>query len=247
VTKSQADRKRECRTEVLEALVELYLRLNGYFCIRNYLYHRKKNDPEGLRAESDLLSVRLPHQREALPDGTIQKNDANIILDDGRIDCLIVEVKEGVVAFNKSVTNDNGWKTILCAIEMFGVLPPNDPSDKGPGAVIARSLHEQIRSQSWPAIASADSGEGNAVSVRMPVFARSSAKQATKRKFISLEHTLEFVRNRMSPGQTCRDYYRGEKFSPWRGPTRQIVDFLDRSYKEQKEVTVDLLLANLCL
>ena len=35
VTKSQTDRERECRTEVLEVLVELYLRLNGYFCIRN--------------------------------------------------------------------------------------------------------------------------------------------------------------------------------------------------------------------
>jgi hypothetical protein len=230
---------------VLEALAELYLRLNGYFCIRNYLYHRKKTDPKGLRAESDLLALRMPHQREALPGGAIQKNDGEIIRVDGRIDCLIVEVKESVVEFNKSLTNKDGWKTILCAIEMFGVLPPSDSSDEKPGAAMARSLHNQIKNQSWQAIPSADGGEANVISVRMPVFARSSAKHSAGRKFISLEHTLEFVHDRMRPGQTCSDYDRGEKFSPWRGPTRQIVDFLDRTYKEQNEATVDLLLTHL--
>jgi hypothetical protein len=246
MSKSQTDRERECRTEVLEALAELYLRLNGYFCIHNYLYHRKKTDSKGLRAESDLLAVRMPHQREALPDGKIQKNDGEIIRDDGRIDCLIVEVKESVVEFNKSLTNEDGWKTLLCAIEMFGVLPPNDSSEGGPGLVLARSLHKQIRCRSWQEIPRADGGEANAVSVRMPVFARSSAKHSAKRKFISLEHTLELVHTRMRPGQICRDYDRGEKFSPWRGPTRQMVDFLDWSYKERKDATVDLLLAHLC-
>jgi hypothetical protein len=141
MAKSQAIRERVCRAEILEALAALYLRLNGYFCIRNYLYHREKTAADGLRTESDLLAVRMPHQREVLPDKTVQKNDEEVIRDDGRIDCLIVEVKESVVGFNKSLTNEDGWKTILCAIEMFGVLQANDSSEGGPGLVLAQSLH----------------------------------------------------------------------------------------------------------
>ncbi len=48
------------RSEILEALVELYFRLNGYFCIRNYLQHLATGF--GLETESDLLAIRLPHR-----------------------------------------------------------------------------------------------------------------------------------------------------------------------------------------
>jgi hypothetical protein len=65
------------RAEVLEALVELYLRLNGYFCIRNYLYHRSAQF--GLDTESDLLAIRMPFQEEMLPDGSRQQNDESLI------------------------------------------------------------------------------------------------------------------------------------------------------------------------
>jgi hypothetical protein len=244
VGKGEADRKRECRAEVLETLVDLYLRLNGYFCIRNYLYHLDKSAHLGLRTESDLLAIRMPHQREVLLDKTIQENDVDIILPPGdpRIDCLIAEVKEPTVEFNDAVRKKDGWRIINSAIEMFGVISPDDRSSQD----IARALHQQISNDYWPVIPTSDHVEKSKVSVRMPVFALCSAKHGTKRKFISLEHTLEFVFGRMRPGHVCSPYYRGEKFSPWRATTRRIVDFLDEAYGQPQAPTVDVLLARLC-
>lgn len=245
MAKSQADHERECRTEVLETLVELYLRLNGYFCIRNYLYHLDKSAPAGLRTESDLLAIRMPHQREALLDETVQKNDLDLILPPGdpRIDCLIAEVKESTVEFNKAVREEGGWKIINSAVQMLGVLPPDDRSSPE----IAKALHQQIGKDDWPVIPTSGDAENNRVSFRMPVFALCSAKHSGTRRFISLEHTLNFVFLRMRPGQVCSPYSRGDRFSPWRGTTRRIVDFLDEAYRTQQIATVDLLIAHLCV
>ena len=63
------------RAEVLEALAELYLRLNGYFCIRNFLQHRPDPDEFGLFTETDVLAVRMRHQEEVLENGMHQRND----------------------------------------------------------------------------------------------------------------------------------------------------------------------------
>lgn len=249
MAKTQADRERDCRAEVLEALAELYLRLNGYFCIRNYLYHREKTAPDGLRTESDLLAVRMPHQQEVLADETVQKNDVAFVLPTkGRkIDCLIAEVKEHAVEFNDPVSKGEGWKVIAAAIQMFGVLSPVEFGPDGSGTVIAKALHQQVSNSTWKEIPTADDGEKNTVCVRMPVFALSSAKNAANRKFISLEHSLDFVRERMRPGHACSPYYRGSKFSPWRGATGRIVAFLDETHETQQAPTVNGLLTRLCV
>lgn len=243
MVKAEADRKRECRAEVLETLVELYLRLNGYFCIRNYLYHLDKSDHEGLRTESDLLAIRMPHQREALSDGTVQKNDIDLILppEDPRIDCLIAEVKETTVEFNAPIRKEDGWKIINSAVQMFGALSAEDGSSEE----IAKALHRQINWDDWPAIPTSDLPEKSKVSVRMPVFARYSAKHGKNRKFINLEHILEFVFERMRPGQVCSPYPRDQRFSNWRGTTRRIIDFLDEAHQQKQTATVDMLLKRL--
>jgi len=55
--------------------------------------------------ESDVLAVRLPYQRERLPDGSSQQNDKRLILPASPplIDCILAEVKEATVEF-KSAT-----------------------------------------------------------------------------------------------------------------------------------------------
>jgi len=58
------------RSAILEALVGLYLRLNGYLTISNYLQHR--TDRFGLETESDALALRMPYQEEQLPDARTQ-------------------------------------------------------------------------------------------------------------------------------------------------------------------------------
>jgi hypothetical protein len=76
------------------------------------------------------------------------------------------------------------------------------------------------------------------LSVRMIVFARRDAKGADKRAFIRLEHVLEWIRNRMKPGEVCSPYERSDKFSPWRGATRVVVDFLDASQPRDEDRVV---------
>ena len=244
MSKSAQDVKRDCRAEALEALAALYLRLNGYFCITNYLYHRSKQDTsEGLRTESDLLALRMPHQCETLEDGVNQTNDTELVLKgNDKIDCVIAEVKESAVEFNPPIRDAHGWKVILDAIRMFGVLPAGDFDDHKSGIAIAKGLHGQIIKPAWAQIPVAGD-EKQRIWVRMLVFARSSAQHAKNRKFISLEHCLDFICGRMRPGAGCNPYPRGAGFSPWRGIARKIVEFLDQPCKEP---TLDSLLAYLC-
>jgi hypothetical protein len=84
------------RAEVLEVLAELYLRLNGYFCVRNFLQHRPDSDEFGLFTETDVLAVRMRHQEEVLENGMHRRNDPNLVLsqDEAQVDCVIAEVKE---------------------------------------------------------------------------------------------------------------------------------------------------------
>jgi hypothetical protein len=246
MTKTDADRQRECRAEVLEALAELYLRLNGYFCIRNYLYHREKGAADGLRTESDLLALRLSSQREILADATVQENDTALVLPavNEQADCLIVEVKEHAVEFNDPICKDEGWKIIASAIQMFGALPPEEFGDEGTGTVIAKDLHKQVKRSVWQEIPTALDHNNKRLCVRMPVFGPSAAKNAASRKFVSLDHALEFVQKRMRPGEACSPYSRGEDFSPWRGTTKRIVAFLDKT--PTQKLTVTDLLTGLC-
>src|SRR5437867_1325209 len=115
---SQGHDKR--RAEILEALVELYLRLNGYFCIRNYLQHLITGF--GLETESDLLAIRMPYQQEILDDGRKQPNDNTLILPENPplIDCIIAEVKEPSIEFNPPVRRDGGRRLITGALRIFG-------------------------------------------------------------------------------------------------------------------------------
>lgn len=150
---------RERRAETLEALAELYLRLNGYFCIPNYLYHRDLG-AFGLRTESDVLAVRMTHQREVLADGREQLNDSRLVLpeSDGWIDCVIAEVKEPAVKFNQPLRDAGGVGLIEDALRMFGVLPDTAfKKNDAAGCRMARELHAQIVAAKWPQYPRADS------------------------------------------------------------------------------------------
>ena len=137
------------RAEILEALVELYLRLNGYFSIRNYLEHRVEKF--GLLTEFDLLAIRMPFQEEAVEDGRRQPNDQALILpEDGKtVDCVIAEVKEASVEFNKPIRCSDGPRLIIAALRMFGVLPKDAFNEHGVAHQVAHDLHCKINMHGW--------------------------------------------------------------------------------------------------
>ncbi len=216
------------RSETLEALVALYLRLNGYFCITNYLQHRSAGF--GLETESDVLALRMPHQTEVLPDGRVQPNDERLVLPKSLPyrDCIIAEVKESTIEFNRSMRGANGAGRIIQAIRMFGVLPEEAFKDGGAGSTMAKELRAKIEAAEWPAIPHAVLGDLG-LSVRMIVFAPRDALRSSRRAFVDLEHVFGFVRDRMIPAGGCSEY-RGPEFSPWRGTTRLIVASLDEAF-----------------
>jgi hypothetical protein len=214
------------RAEVLEALAELCLRLNGYFCVRNYLLHLAGLEEFGLSTEFDLLAVRMPHQQEVLEDGRHQPNDPALTLDEDEdlVDCLIAEVKEPSVEFNRSVRGPDGEQRIAAALGMFGVLPKGTFTEGGVAHRLAHDLHQQINNACWLEIPRACDSEFR-ISVRMLVFAPETAKHARERKHLDLQHILDFTKARMRPKEQCARYRDPERptASPWRGWTRRII------------------------
>ena len=138
------------RSEVLEALVQLYLRLNGYFCIANYLQHRIEGF--GPHTESDVLAIRMPYQEEVLQDGRRQPNDESLVLPEGSaaIDCIVGEVKEPSIEFNKSFRGPDGRHRICAALQMFGVFPREAFGPGGVAAEVVDELHTAINANAWP-------------------------------------------------------------------------------------------------
>jgi hypothetical protein len=229
------------RAETLQALAELYLRLNGYFSIRNFLQHRA--DVFGLDTETDALAMRMPYQEELLNSG-VQPNDPELVLPArlGLADCLIVEVKEPSVEFNKPMRDDQGPERIATAIRMFGLLPTEAFERNGVGRQMAEELHGKIKAEQWRDLPQSARSDQH-ISVRMLVFAPGTARHAERRKHVDLQHVLDFTRGRMELGKPCAPYRDPQvpSISPWRGSTLAIVQTIDDS---RMLPTGELLLAN---
>ncbi len=217
------------RVEVLETLSELYLRLNGYFCMRNYLQHRPQRNEFGLLTESDLLAMRMPYQEEVVENGRRQPNDPSLVLPQGQtlVDCVIVEVKEPSVEFNKPIRRADGIRRIAETLRMFGVFP----RECGIADKIAAELHKKVTQDIWAEQPTACYPE-HGVSVRMVVFAPETAKHSDQRKHFDLQKVLDFTRKRMRLGEPCAPYRMPDipSASPWRGCTGLIVEVFDKSH-----------------
>ena len=77
---------------IQEALVSLYLRLNGYFT-SGFIVHDDSDDPrESVVTDIDILAVKFPHNRE--PEREIQPS-RYLSISDQKTDFIIGEVKSG--------------------------------------------------------------------------------------------------------------------------------------------------------
>ncbi len=131
--------------------LRFYLRLNGYFCLGNYLHHMARVQDSGLISESDVLAIRMPEQEEVLLDGRPLPNDSNLVLSEpGLTDCIIAEVKTSKVKFNKPITRENGMNVIKGAMKNVRVLPRDEFQVNGVAHSLAADLHKQVRAERWP-------------------------------------------------------------------------------------------------
>lgn len=112
-----------------EKLSSLFLRLNGYFLVDNFIVHAgddtTKITQDGVisqHTEIDTLGVRMPYQKEISGDLHII-NHEDLILDNDKIDFVIIESKSG-----KSNKPNRTWRshdkinTIKYILKFFGIF-----------------------------------------------------------------------------------------------------------------------------
>lgn len=107
------------QSEAQEALVQLYLRLNGYLS-SGFIAHAEER---GDRAELDVLAVRNPWNRE--PERVIEPSPF-LGLRKGVTDVLICEVKAGSspAHFNDTLLNDE--RALASALRWVGLFEDDD-------------------------------------------------------------------------------------------------------------------------
>ena len=85
-----------------ESLSYWFFRLNGCFCLTNFLIHHEKKGFEG--TEIDLLGVRFPFRQE-LAFSSKPIPDHRIFCTDHKIKLVIAEVKKNLCQINESLLN----------------------------------------------------------------------------------------------------------------------------------------------
>jgi len=114
--------------EKSEELVKLFLRLNGYFVVENFIIHDgNSKDIDSINkiipqlTETDMLGIRLPFQNEKTGDLHIA-NHKKIVLNKPLIDLIIIESKTGTTNKpNKTWKNDSRIDNIKYIIRFFGL------------------------------------------------------------------------------------------------------------------------------
>ena len=113
------------------ALVQAYLRVNGYFTVAEYPVVEAMRDG-GYRTATDLdiLAFRFPGSGRLVPQARRTTGQDNLLIESpdealeiGRdeADMLIGEVKEGRAELNQAATDHS---VLRCALTRFGCCPP---------------------------------------------------------------------------------------------------------------------------
>jgi hypothetical protein len=93
-------------TDRYEKFVRWYLRFNGYFCVENFILHKRVGRSILQGGEFDVLAVRFPYSHEDKFEGVPIHNDAQLQFGNdrrlpewihrvGAIDFVVAEVKSG--------------------------------------------------------------------------------------------------------------------------------------------------------
>ncbi len=114
--------------EILESedLAIWYLRLNGFFTIKNFVVHPEKGPNQ--KTDIDALAIRLPHRAEGLNEEDEMVDDSKIISisnDDKNPLILIAEVKKGLCSLNDTWENREK-KNMVRFLKAIGCTPKDD-------------------------------------------------------------------------------------------------------------------------
>lgn len=163
------------------ALVQAYLRVNGYFTVAEYpILEARRHQPAQMATDIDILAFRFPGAvRELLGRGagaasaSLSLPDPDLGVPRGAPDMIIGEVKEGRARLNKTMRNPS---VIAATLARFGCCHPADAE-----AMAQRLLHK----------GRAETREGH--EVRVVVFA-SGGDGDPRFQIVSLGHVVAFLR-----------------------------------------------------
>ncbi len=97
----------------IEQLVHLYLRLNGFFTIANYLVHNPKE-----WTDVDVYGVRFPYKSESV-EGDRLADDDSLQLSDAKIEVILAEIGRSKADFNDSWHKTERMKYVLDFLGFF--------------------------------------------------------------------------------------------------------------------------------
>ena len=184
-----------------ELLTLWFLRLNGYFCVPNFIVHPDAPGPQ--RTDADILAVRFPYCREVA--GAPMPQDDSFVVSDRIDDFLITEVKTGECRLNGPWAAP-GRGNVQYVLKWMGFLKNESRLEE-----TARALYQQKR---W------NDPEG-IYSVRMVCFGESVSKAPGMREVIQRTHlkSAEFVHDRF------------RRFDTRKADRRQWDDFIRHVFK----------------
>src|SRR5688572_1122972 len=176
------------RSDVQEAVVSLYLRLNGYF-VSGFIVHAAR----GTATEMDVLAVRFPCHRE--PEREVEPCYRLKIPEDC-IDFLVGEVKGGSNNVNFNVRFRTDPTSIRSVLRRFGAFDGTEIErvcEAAPQLLDPQSLR---RSATFPTLDVAPVAEVGTQQVKLrfiPFAAEQQRSSAAARPYIFIDDILSFV------------------------------------------------------
>jgi hypothetical protein len=192
------------------ALVQAYLRINGYFTVAEYpILETYGKDAVQMATDIDILAFRFPgairqvvgkHDRKWQPRLSIP--DPDLRVPSGEPDMIIGEVKEGRAHINKSMRNPS---ILSAALARFGCCDRK---------------HAELTAQTLLGAGRAQTPEGHMV--RIVVFA-SSGGDEQRFEVISLAHIAEFLRSYL------REHWKVLHHAQFRDPVLSLLMILEKA------------------
>ena len=200
------------------ALVQAYLRLNGYFTVAEYpiMETRKHGDVE-MATDIDILAFRFPgafrqiigrHGRNQEKELSIP--DPHLHVPDGKPDMIIGEVKEGHARINKSMRHP---AVISAALARFGCCSLD---------------HAEQTAEKLLHTGHADTPEGH--HARIMVFAP-SGDEDRRFELLPLSHVTSFLRGFL------REHWEVMKHLQFRDPVLSMLMTLEKVDREPADET----------
>ena len=193
-----------------ELLTLWFLRLNGYFCVPNFIIHPDAPGPQ--RTDADILAVRFPYCREVA--GAPMPQDESFVVP-SRIDFLIAEVKAGECRLNGPWAKP-GPKNVQYVLRWMGFMEDGDRLE-----VVAQALYQQKK---W------EDPDGR-YSVRIACFGRSISKALGMQGVVQRTHleSVQFIIDRFRCFDTRKADHR-----QWDSFIKEIFAMADKAISAEQ-------------